>query len=57
MKQLGSDAGVRYRAETYPAARGWMTPDFPVYDHDRAERGWPEMLGLFARTLGEIHHG
>ena len=44
-------AGVRYRAETYPAAHGWMKPDFPVYDHDQAERGWKEMLALFARNL------
>jgi carboxymethylenebutenolidase len=47
------DAGVRFRAETYPAAHGWMKPDFPVYDHDQAERGWVEMLDLFARTLGD----
>lgn len=45
------EAGVRFRAETYPAAHGWMKPDFPVYDHQQAERGWSEMLELFARTL------
>ena len=45
-------AGVRYSAETYPAAHGWMMPDFPVYDHDQAERGWTELLRFFARTLG-----
>ena len=44
-------AGVRYRAETYPAAHGWMKPDFPVYDHDQAERGWAELIALFRRTL------
>jgi carboxymethylenebutenolidase len=43
--------GVRYSAETYPAAHGWMKPDFPVYDHAAAERGWARMLALFARTL------
>ncbi len=42
---------VRYSAETYPAAHGWMKPDFPVYDHAAAERGWVEMLALFARNL------
>ena len=52
-----NDAGVRYRAKTYPAAHGWMKPDFPVYDHDQAERGWTEMLDLFAHALGEIHDG
>jgi carboxymethylenebutenolidase len=28
-----------------------MMPDFPVYDHAAAERGWSEMLALFGRTL------
>ena len=46
-----TQAGVRYRTETYPAAHGWMKPDFPVYDHAAAERGWTEMLALFDRTL------
>ena len=46
-----AQAGVRYRSETYPAAHGWMKPDFPVYDHAAAERGWTEMLALFGRNL------
>ena len=46
--------GVRYRTDTYPAAHGWMKPDFPVYNHVTAERGWVEMLALFDRNL---HHG
>jgi carboxymethylenebutenolidase len=46
-----AQAGVRYRTETYPAAHGWMKPDFPVYDHAAAERGWTEMLARFERTL------
>jgi carboxymethylenebutenolidase len=46
-----TQASVRYRAETYPAAHGWMKPDFPVYDHDAAERGWVEMRALFSRNL------
>jgi len=46
-----AEARVRYRAETYPAAHGWMKPDFPVYDHNSAERGWAEMLALFGRKL------
>ena len=45
------EAHVRYRAETYPAAHGWMKPDFPVYDEAAAERGWHEMLVFFERTL------
>jgi carboxymethylenebutenolidase len=28
-----------------------MKPDFPVYDHAAAERGWVEMLALFGRDL------
>ena len=46
-----TQAGVRYTTRTYPAAHGWMMPDFPVYDHAAAERGWTEMLALFDRTL------
>jgi ribonuclease J len=32
-EQALAQAGVRYSTETYPAAHGWMKPDFPVYDH------------------------
>lgn len=46
-----AQAGVHYRAETYPAAHGWMKPDFPVYDRAAAECGWTEMLALFRRNL------
>ncbi|MGF6373538.1 dienelactone hydrolase family protein [Paraburkholderia sp. 32] len=46
------EVGVRYRAETYKcAAHGWMMPDFPVYSHEAAERGWTELLTFFRRTL------
>ena len=51
LEQALAEAGVRYRAETYPAAHGWMKPDFPVHDPAAAERGWAEMLALFQRTL------
>lgn len=34
-----------------------MKPNFPVYDHDQAERGWAKMLDLFTRTLGKDHDG
>ena len=46
-----AEAGVRHSSESYPAAHGWMMPDFPVYDHAAAERGWAEMLALFDRNL------
>jgi carboxymethylenebutenolidase len=42
---------VTYRSETYPAAHGWMKPDFPVFNDDAAERGWREMLSFFDRRL------
>jgi carboxymethylenebutenolidase len=42
---------VRYSTETYSAAHGWMMPDFPVFDHAEAERGWAAMRALFARNL------
>jgi carboxymethylenebutenolidase len=51
-EQALAQAGVRYSTETYPAAHGWMKPDFPVYDHAQAERGWVAILELFARDLG-----
>ena len=44
-------AEVRYTAQTFPAAHGWMKPDFPVHDHAAAERGWNAMFALFRRTL------
>ena len=45
-------SGIHYRAVTYAgASHGWMIPDFPVYDHESAERGWTAMLALFDRTL------
>ena len=44
-------AGVRYGGDTYPAAHGWMKPDFPVYDRGQAERGWHAMLAFFDRVL------
>lgn len=50
-EQALDEAHVRYRAETYPAAHGWMMPDFPVYDETAAERGWREMLAFFERAL------
>ncbi len=45
------EAGVPFQAETYPAAHGWMKPDFPVFDEAAAERGWREMLAFFKREL------
>lgn len=46
-----TQAGVRFTAETYRAAHGWMMPDFPVYDPAAAEGGWSAMLALFRRAL------
>jgi carboxymethylenebutenolidase len=45
-------ADVDYRAETYAgASHGWMVPDFPVYNHNSADRGWKALLALFNRAL------
>ncbi|WP_454885262.1 dienelactone hydrolase family protein [Sphingomonas oryzagri] len=53
LKAAFDEAGVNYRAEIYPGAlHGWMKPDFPIYNEEAAERGWREMLALFARNLG-----
>jgi carboxymethylenebutenolidase len=47
-----TDGGVHYRSEIYKnASHGWMKPDFPIYDEAAAERGWKELLALYARTL------
>lgn len=42
---------VSFQAETYPAAHGWMKPDFPVFDAVAAEQGWRAMLAFFDREL------
>jgi carboxymethylenebutenolidase len=53
MEKALTDAGVTHRCEIYEGAQhGWMKPDFPIYDEAAAERGWREMLALFARNLG-----
>jgi carboxymethylenebutenolidase len=46
-----TEFGVRYRAETYSAAHGWMVPDFPVFDQTAAARGWREPVAFFALNL------
>ena len=47
LETLLTQANVRYSAETYPAAHGWMMPDFPVNGPVAAEHGWVEILALF----------
>ena len=49
-----NQANLRYRAETYPAAHGWMLPDFPVFDEEQAERGWASLADLFSRQLNRV---
>jgi carboxymethylenebutenolidase len=52
LEQVLTAANVHYRSETYTgAAHGWMMTDFPVFNPTAAERGWKEMLDLFARNL------
>lgn len=42
-------AGVPFRAGSYPAAHGWMKPDFFVYEHEQAKWGWSVMIETFGR--------
>lgn len=51
LEEALSEAGVRFRTETYPAAHGWMMPDFPVYDQAAAERGWRAMFAALDDAL------
>ena len=51
LEQSLGEAGVTFTAKTYPAAHGWMIPDFPSFDAAEAGEGWKDMLTLFARTL------
>jgi carboxymethylenebutenolidase len=45
-------ARVKHKSELYPGnSHGWMKPDLPVYDAKAAEKGWNELLALYARTL------
>jgi carboxymethylenebutenolidase len=45
-------AGVKHKTEFYTGKlHGWMKPDLPVYDAEAAERGWNELVALYARTL------
>lgn len=50
-KRSLSEENVRYTHKTYPAAHGWMKPDFPAYDEAAAEQGWREMIAFFDETL------
>ena len=47
-----AEAGVPHEHETYPAAHGWMVPDFPSHDEAAAERGWTALDAFFGRALG-----
>jgi carboxymethylenebutenolidase len=45
-------AGVKHKSDFYQGkSHGWMKPDLPVYDAQAAEKGWQELLALYARTL------
>lgn len=45
------ECDVPFEAETYPAAHGWMKPDFPSFDAVAAEQGWRAMLAFLDREL------
>jgi carboxymethylenebutenolidase len=42
---------VSHKAETYPAAHGWMVPDFPTFNESAADKGWRNMLAFFKNSL------
>lgn len=47
-----TEAGVEHLCEIYPGAQhGWTMTDFPIYNHDAAERHWETLLTLFDETL------
>lgn len=52
LEQAPSDAGVSHVCEIYPCAARLDDADIPVHDGAAAERGWRELLALFARNLG-----
>lgn len=48
-----ADANVDHHCEIYPTAQhGFTMTDFPVYDHDAAERHWRELTSLLRDTIG-----
>jgi carboxymethylenebutenolidase len=52
LKDAFDKAGVNYRHETYDGAlHGWTMADFPIYNHDAAERAHRELIALLERTL------
>ena len=51
LEEALTTAGVKFVAEEYPAAHGWMVPDFPTYEGDSADRGWRALSGLLGRAL------
>lgn len=53
LKAAFDAAHVNYRHETYEGAlHGWTMPDFPIYNHDAAERAHHELIALLRRQLG-----
>jgi len=52
LKAAFDAAHVNYTHETYEAAlHGWTMADFPIYNHDAAERAHARLLALLKRNL------
>ena len=52
LKAAFAAAQVPAVIEVYEGAQhGWCVPDFPVYDHDKAERAWGDMVALYKTAL------
>jgi carboxymethylenebutenolidase len=51
IKAAAEAAGRPATVEVYHADHGWTVPDSPVYNKDEAERGWSNLLALYAKAL------
>jgi carboxymethylenebutenolidase len=51
IKAAAAAAGRPATVEVYHADHGWTVPDSPVYNKDEAERGWSNLLALYAKAL------
>ena len=51
IKKAADAAGRPATVEVYHADHGWTVPDSPVYNKDEAERGWSNLLALYAKAL------
>ncbi len=52
LKDAFAAAHLPATIEVYEGCQhGWCVPDFPVYNHDQAERAWGDMISLYKSAL------